>query len=71
MDDDQNNPKMTQLPTAYDEAQAEMESMKRAISAMLYVAPEIAAMKKKMYDEYLKVGFTKEEALALCQKMTL
>ena len=51
--------------------EAEIEAMRRSLAAMLAAAPEIAAMKRRMYEEYMNVGFTKEEALVLCQKLTL
>ncbi len=64
-------PKLTTLSTARDKTQAEIEAMRRSLAAMLAAAPEIAAMKRRMYEEYMNVGFTKEEALVLCQKLTL
>lgn len=64
-------PKLATLSTARDKTQAEIEAMRRSLAAMLAAAPEIAAMKRRMYEEYMNVGFTKEEALVLCQKLTL
>ena len=33
--------------------------------------PEIADLRKRLYDEHVRAGFTPEQALVLCQKVLL
>ena len=45
-------------------------TLTESLTAVAELIPQIAAMRKRMYDESILVGFTKEEALILCQKVT-
>lgn len=61
---------LTHIPTAHDKMIGDAEAFRRAIGALIVAAPEIAAFRKRMFDEHLKAGFTADQAIILCQKLT-
>lgn len=68
MDD---KPELTVIETAEDKLRGSVEAIKRLLPVLLEAAPEIAQMRKALYDEYIRVGFKPEEALNLCKTLTL
>lgn len=64
-------PDLTVLPTAEDKLLGSFEEIKRLLPVMMGLAPQIAAMRKTLYDAYVAEGFTKEQALELCKSITL
>lgn len=65
------NKDLVRVPTAQDKLRGEVEAIKRLLPVLSEAAPEIAQMRKRMFDEYLKVGFTPDQALQLCKTLTL
>ncbi len=63
--------KVTEIPTKPNELRAALEEMKRAEDVYLEMAGMTARIRRTHYLAYIEEGFTKEEALVLCQKMTL
>jgi hypothetical protein len=61
----------TEIQTAQDKMAGEFENLLRLVRAMAEVATELAALRKTMFDAYVAAGFTQEQALLLCQKVTL
>lgn len=47
-----------------------MEEFVLAIETLIETAPELARLRRKLYDAHIKEGFSPEEALILCQKVT-
>ena len=62
--------KPTQLPTAQDKTLAEIEAMRRTLKVVITAAPEIARLRRALYLAHIEEGFSKEEALVLCQKIS-
>ena len=48
-----------------------LESMKRNMPAFLEMSAVVAEIHKRSYDEHIKAGFTAQQALVLCQKLTI
>lgn len=48
--------------------QAAVEKLKRELEIARDVLPILAEFRKAAYDEYVKSGFTPEQALILCQR---
>lgn len=57
------------LTTSADKTKAEFEALRRTLRSMLAIATEVAQLRKVLYDEYVKVGFTPAQALILCEKI--
>lgn len=51
--------------------QADIYRMKRLVPYMLEMATVMAEIRRAHYDAYIAKGFKPEEALQLCQKVTL
>ena len=54
-----------------DKIKAENEEFKRAIQSMIDNVPLIVRLRRAHYNEAVKQGFTSEQALILCQKVTM
>jgi len=61
MSDEPPKDNVTSLSLPKDQNEAAAEHMIR-------IAPSLARMRKKLFDEYVAVGFTVEQALQLCTK---
>lgn len=59
------------MPTKPDEVQAAIESMRRALPVYLELAAINAKVRSAHYKAYLAEGFSEEQALILCQRITL
>lgn len=59
------------IPTKPDDVQAAIESMKRALPVYLELASINARIRSAHYKAYLAEGFSEEQALILCQSITL
>lgn len=64
------NTKLTSHPTADDELLAIIESAKRALPAVVGLAPQIATARRQMFDAHIQAGFSEEQALALYKSLT-
>lgn len=47
-----------------------MDEVLHAFETLKAVLPELVRLRKMAYDAYIAEGFTKEEALVLCQNNT-
>ncbi|QXN72738.1 hypothetical protein RCZAHN_129 [Rhodobacter phage RcZahn] len=65
------NKDLVKVPTAQDKLRGEVEAIRRLLPVLSEAAVEIAQMRKRMYDEYIRVGFTPDQALQLCKTLTL
>ena len=68
---DDHVPKLTPIQTAQDKTRAEIEAMRRTLTVAITAAPEIAKLRRALYLAHMEEGFTKDEALILCQKISL
>lgn len=64
-------PNLHSIPSKHDELRAVVDSMRRNLPIFIETASINAQVRRAHYDAYVKQGFTKEEALVLCQKVTL
>ncbi len=68
---DNDSDKLTAIPGAEDGFRAEIESMKRTLPILAELGPQIAQIRKKLFDAYVDAGFSEVQALELCKSITL
>ncbi len=62
---------LTTIPGSEDDLRGAIEQMKRSLPLMAEVAPEIAALRWKLYNAHIEAGFTPAQALELSKSITL
>lgn len=63
-------PNIVDLPQ-HDETMAAVEGLRRALPALVQVAPTIAKIRRAHYDALVAEGLRPNEALVLCQNTEL
>lgn len=58
------------IPTSNDELVKSIELMRRQAELIAEASKLIAAQRKASYDAHIAAGFTPEQALILCQRLT-
>ena len=62
---------LTEIKGKPDEMRAAVESFKRNLPSYVEMAAVMAEIRRAHYDAYVKQGFTENQALELCKKITL
>jgi len=59
------------IPGTGDVFRAEMENLKRSLPILAGLGPEIAHMRRTLYNAHLAEGFTEAQSLELCKSIAL
>lgn len=62
---------ITQMPPKFSEIAAAVANIRKDLDSMIEMQGYIAKMRRASFDEHVKQGFSPEQALVLCMKMTI
>ena len=63
--------KFTVVPGSEDGLRADIESMKRTLPILAELGPQIASIRKALFDSYVEAGFSEAQALELCKNLII
>jgi hypothetical protein len=62
---------VTPIPSKFSELHAAVANIRKDIGAMIEMQTYIAQMRRASFDAHIKEGFTPEQAIILCAKVTI
>ncbi len=62
---------LTVVPGAEDDLRASVESLKRSLPIMAELGPQIALIRKTLFDAHVEAGFSEAQSLELCKSISL
>jgi len=62
---------VTHIPSKFSELHAAVANIRKDIGAMIEMQTYIAQMRRASFDAHIKEGFTPEQAIILCAKVTI